>query len=270
MHTMLVAVMLFVPAVATAAGSTFAVVQQPDGKTIYIAPGGNDAATGLTPGTAMATLESAQWRAGPGDTIEIAGGTYRWTGGTWLGIAGTPNNWIVIRARLRDGRAEKIIIQGDGQTRERNYCLGTGGDHLDIRDLGCNDFAEFGVLIYCGHHLQLSGMTLTKLGNSGIAVYSDREGGRQAYEITIKSNRIAETNRRWLGAIDKSGWGQGISMFGDRITLRSNQISQTRGEGIGIAGVDNRVVANVVRDSCTVGIYLDTTSRSLIERNFAI
>ena len=270
MHAMLVAVMLFVPAAATAAGSTFAVVQQPGGKTIYIAPGGDDAANGLTPATAMATLESAQWRAGPGDTIEIAGGTYRWTGGTWLGIAGTPTNWIVVRARLRDGRPEKVVIQGDGQARERNYCLGTGGDHLDIRNLGCNDFAEFAVLIYGGHHVRLAGMTLTKLGNSGIAVYSDREGSRQAYEVLIENNRIVDTNRRWLGAVDKSGWGQGISMFGDRITVRGNQIGQTRGEGIGIAGVDNRVVANTVRDSCSVGIYLDTTSRSLIERNFVI
>ena len=218
----------------------------------------------------MATLERAQWRAGPGDTIEIAGGTYRWTGGTWLGSAGTPTNWIVVRARQRDGQPEKVVIQGDGQARERNYCLGTGGDHLDIRNLRCNNFADFAVLIYGGHHLRLSGMTLTRLGNSGIAVYSDREGSRQAYEVLIENNRITDINRRWLGAIDKSGWGQGISMFGDRITVRSNQIGQTRGEGIGIAGVDNHVVTNIVRDSCTVGIYLDTTSRSIFERNFAV
>lgn len=50
--------------------------------TVYIAPGGDDSRSGLTPAQAMATLKNAQSRAAPGDTIEIAGGTYPWVEGT--------------------------------------------------------------------------------------------------------------------------------------------------------------------------------------------
>ena len=160
---------------------------------------------------------------------------------------------------------------GDNRAgRPNNYCIGTGSAWIEIRGLTCENFAEFGILICGGHDIRLLNNTMRRLGNSGIAIYSDLQDRRQAYRMLVSGNVIADTNRRWAQTSGISGWGQGISVFGDNNVIRFNRISQTYGEGIGVAGVGNHVIGNTIGDSCSVGLYLDTASNAIVERNFVI
>jgi hypothetical protein len=254
------------------AGATFTVTQSGRGKTIYIAPNGNDNNSGLSKSQAMATLNNAQYSAAGGDTIEIAGGEYAWLDGTWLNISGKADDWIVIRPELVNGQPANVVIKGDYRKLPpyNVSCIGTASSYLDIRNLTCENFSNTGFVAIGSHHLSLIGNTFRSVGGSGIGLYSDRDKGLQAYEIRAENNTVINTNREWYQRYSEGGWGQGISMFGDAITARNNRVSQTRGEGIGIAGVGNWVIGNTVDDSCATGIYIDTGSRALMERNFIL
>jgi Right handed beta helix region/Ricin-type beta-trefoil lectin domain-like len=254
------------------AGATFQVSQRAGGKTVYVSPTGNDRNSGLTKSQAMATLNSAQYRAQPGDTIEIAGGEYAWVDGIWLNIAGSADNWIVIRAEEVNGQPANVLIKGDYRKRPPFdvACIGTASSYLEIRNLSCENFSATGFVSIGGHHLSLVGNSFRSLGGTGIGFFSDRGKGLQAYEIRAENNTVINTNREWFQRYSEGGWGQGISMFGDAITVRNNRVSQTRGEGIGITGVGNWVIGNTVTESCATGIYIDTGSRALMEQNFIL
>ena len=174
--------------------------------TIYIAPNGDDSRSGLTPAQAMTTLKTAQSRAAPGDTAEIAGGTYPWVEGTWIYVAGTASKGIFIRAAVVAGKFQTVTIMGDGRAgRPNNYCLGTGSAWIEIRGITCENFADFGILIYGGHDIRLLNNTMRRLGNSGFAIYSDLQDRRQPYRMLASSNIIADTNRRWAQTSGISG-----------------------------------------------------------------
>ncbi len=64
--------------------------------TYYVAPGGSDAADGLSPATAFASLTRASDAAAPGDTVNVATGCYT---GSWVWAAsGSPTKPIAIQA----------------------------------------------------------------------------------------------------------------------------------------------------------------------------
>jgi Ricin-type beta-trefoil lectin domain-like len=181
------------------AGATFTVAQSGQGKTIYIAPNGNDNNSGLNKSQAMATLSGAQYLAAAGDTIEIAGGEYAWVDSTWLNVSGRADDWIVIRAEEVNGQPASVIIKGDYRKVPPHdvSCIGTGSTYLEIRNLTCENFSNVGFKAIGSHHLSLIGNTFRDMGSSGVGLYSDRGKGLQANEIRVENNTIANTNREW-------------------------------------------------------------------------
>lgn len=261
-------------------GASFVVRQLPNGQNLYVAPagaGGNDGNDGsrLRP---FATLQRAAASVTPGTTVWINGGVYNWPGGSWLPVDGTADNWVVVRpTESAAGQPDSVVIRGDGQLdAEGPACIATPGSYLDLRNLICDGFGSNGFLLLGAHHVRVLNSTVRNMGNSGIAIYKGYyppdPTQTPAYQIVIEGNTITNTNARWRGTDFRPPnvlppWGQGISAFGDDITIRNNRLDSTYGEGIGIIGMRIWAVGNTITNSCSPNLYLDTTSESLIERN---
>lgn len=262
------------------AGARLEVRQQPNGKALYVATTGSDSDDGSR-ARPFATLQRAAASAVPGTTVWIDGGTYRWAGGTWLPVNGTADNWIVVRPTERTaGRPDRVVILGAGRLDNNGpACIATPGSYLDLRHITCDGFASNGFLLLGVHHVRVLNSTVRNMGGTGIAVYPGfyppDPTVTPAYQVVIEGNRIRNTNARWKKADFRPPhnlppWGQGISAFGDQITLRNNRIDATIGEGIGIIGLRIWAVGNTVSNSCSPGLYLDTTSESLVEANLVV
>jgi hypothetical protein len=99
----------------------------------YVQEDGSDAADGLTPGTAWATLVHAAEEVGPGDTVHVADGDYQGFYLTTSGTSGSPIHFLAEGTAVRitadnpttpDGinleGASHVIVEGfvvDGRTR---------------------------------------------------------------------------------------------------------------------------------------------------------
>ena len=270
-------VALAAAAVAPATGASFVVVQRPGGANLYVAPNGRNDNDGSRQ-RPSATLARAAQSASAGTTIWIVGGRYRWPEGTWLPIDGNADNWVVIRpVETVAGKPDSVVIVGDGVfDAEGPACLFTPGSYLDIRNITCESFGNAGFLLLGVHHVRVFGSTVRNVGGTGIAIYTGyyppQTTVTPAYQVVIEANNIINTNLRWKKADFRSPnrlppWGQGVSVFADQVTVRNNRIDATIGEGLGVIGVGIWAVNNRITNSCSPGLYLDTTSGSLLERN---
>ena len=260
-----------------AAGASFVVVQRPGGANLYVAPNGNNDNDGSQQ-RPFATLARAAQSAGAGTTIWLVGGRYRWPEGTWLPIDGRADNWAVIRpVETVAGKPDSVVIAGDGVfDAEGPACITTPGSYLDIRHITCESFGNAGFLLLGAHHVRVFGSTVRNVGGTGIAIYRGyyppQTTVTPAYQVVIDANNISNTNLRWKKTDFRSPnqippWGQGVSVFADQVTVRNNRIDATIGEGLGVIGVGIWAVNNKITNSCSPGLYLDTTSGSLLERN---
>lgn len=93
-------------AVRTANVATRAdVLVEPTLRTLYVAPTGDDGATGLTPGTAVRTIQRAANLAQAGDVVRVAPGVYRES--VTLPRSGTAAQPIVLR-----GDGDGVVLDG--------------------------------------------------------------------------------------------------------------------------------------------------------------
>lgn len=263
-----------------AAGASFVVVQRPGGANLYVAPNGNNDNDGSRQ-RPFATLARAAQSAGAGATIWIVGGCYRWPEGTWLPIDGRADNWVVIRpVETVAGKPDSAVIAGDGVfDAEGPACISTPGSYLDIRHITCESFGNAGFLLLGVHHVRVFGSTVRNVGGTDIAIYKGyyppQTTVTPAYQVVIDANNISNTNLRWKKTDFRSPnqlppWGQGVSVFADQVTVRNNRIDTTIGEGLGVIGAGIWAVNNKITNSCSPGLYRDTTSGSLLERNLVV
>jgi hypothetical protein len=97
----------------------------PAPRTLYVAAGGSDAASGLTRGNAWRSIGQAAAQARPGDTVMVAGGTYiekvrvRATG-----VEGRPIKFMSIPG-------EKVVLDGSGRRIETAFVI-NGKSHITV------------------------------------------------------------------------------------------------------------------------------------------
>lgn len=263
-------------------GATFTVQQSGTGPNVYVATQGRDDTGTGARSNPFASIDRAMRDAKPGSTIWLAGGTYDRADGPFITAQGTAQDWIVIRpTETVPNIPDAVTLKGTGKIDTDDYgppCLDIGGAYIDIRNITCDGYNGAGAMLWGAHHIQITGSTFRNLGSTGIAVFHDQFGssdtGTTPYEIRLEGNIIDNSNLRWKGVNfatrnpTPSPWGAAISAFGDNITVRNNRIDHTIGEGIGIIGPGMWVAGNTVTNSCSVNLYLDTTSDALIEKNF--
>lgn len=119
-------------------------------RSLYVAPNGNDSNDGLSPGSALATLDRAHALvdfAAYGDhTIYIRGGTYRGVSVKWTKTS--PDHKLIIRAYNN----EQPVFDGINAGEMAPYFFGLlGGDNqctnVTIRDLKIRHYLHYGILL---------------------------------------------------------------------------------------------------------------------------
>jgi hypothetical protein len=65
------------PTAATSFATRVDALAEPSIRTLYVSPNGSDSAAGTSPATALATIQEAAHRSGPGDLVLVAPGVYR-------------------------------------------------------------------------------------------------------------------------------------------------------------------------------------------------
>jgi hypothetical protein len=248
-------------------GAGVMVVQSESGKSLYVNPTGSDAGGG-TATDPFATLNHALGVAQAGDTIIIDKGDYAWPGGVSLSKSGTADNWLVVRAATdANGQMQPVTIHGPGLSPAATDCIDVNAAYVDIEGIGCDGFPHVGIAVTSGHHIRLHGNRVANVGSTGIANYYVPSMGSMAYQVEISNNTVANTNLLWANS-SAWGWGQGITGWGNQVTVANNTVSFTNGEGIGAAGIGAWITGNIVLNSCTVGVYIETASGVLMEKNF--
>jgi hypothetical protein len=240
------------------------VTQSGTGKTINVAANGSDSSGDGNASAPYATLARALNGAVAGDTVLIAGGDYSWPNGVMVSVSGSASNWIVIRA----ASSAAVTIHGSGSSGSlQGQCIGITGSYIDIEGLTCDSFPNVGMDVLTGHHIRLHGNTVSNTGNTGIGLYYVASLGPSPYQVEISNNTVTMTNMYWTNSTAGSA-GEGITAWGDQLTVAYNTVQFTQGEGIGSGGTQIWVVGNTVRESCAPALYLDTASQVVLEDNF--
>jgi Right handed beta helix region len=235
-----------------------------DAATYYVAPDGDDTNAGSM-NQPLATIQSAIDKVAPGDTVLIRGGVYPLSKGLWIGDnrSGTSSNWVTIKAYEGTNGPELVRLTGSPE-----HCFVIGGQYIEARGLTCDNAVGIGFLLWRAQHIRVINNTVANVGATGISMSSELD--RRASDVLVEGNTVYLTN---LSNKDSRGlntglvWGQGISSFGDRVTIRNNKVFQNYGEGIGVGGTGNQAISNTIYDNFSVNLYLDTAKDTIFERN---
>jgi Right handed beta helix region len=179
--------------------------------TYYVAPAGSDAADGLTPGTAFATLQHAADLVNPGDVVRVANGNYA---GFYLDRDGTVANPITF---LADGGAVQIT-QDNGTTPDGINL--EDADHVVLDGFIVNGRSRAGIRVVLA---------------DGVTVRNCRLGNNQRWGILtgFTNDFVAEGNEAYGSVIEH---GIYISNSCDRPIVRDNHVHDNRGNGIHLNG----------------------------------
>src|SRR5205085_6051551 len=125
----------------------------------YVSTSGSDAANGMTPGTAWATLQKAADTIVPGDTVHVADGNYAGFDIRTVATALSPIEFLASGANVRitsdnpetpDGinieNAAYITIDGFiSSSRTRAGIRAAVSDHITVRDCTCGTNGRWGI-----------------------------------------------------------------------------------------------------------------------------
>jgi hypothetical protein len=252
----------------------------------HVREDGSDAADGLSPATAWATLVHAAARVGPGDTVHVGGGDYQ---GFQLEASGAPGSPIRFVA---EGLAARIVADNpetpDGINLE-------GASYVEIDGFVVDGRTRAGVRAVLGSHVTVRGCRLGYNGRWGIltgfvddftaegneAHHSQAEHGiyvsNSADRPVVRGNHLHHNHANGLhmngdaslggdGLIEDAlvegnvihgngvGGGSGINLDGGvRARIRNNLLYDNHGSGVslyridgGAPSTDNVVVNNTI------------------------
>jgi hypothetical protein len=240
---------------------------------LYISPAGSDNNSG-TIDKPLATLQAAIYRATPGTTINLRGGTYKLAQAVWFGEknSGTDSAPILIQSYP----GEKAILDGG---KVATHCLLMGGNqYVTISSLECQYTSESGFVVTGSRHIKFINNTVHHTPFTGIATYSlpVQSGGQtinqRSSNILMQGNKVFLTNLKNSGANKgKSDFGSGIhAVSSDNVEMNHNSVYNNYGEGITCSDTKCKISNNYLWDNYGVQIYLNSARDSVIERNFAI
>jgi len=207
--------------------------------TYHIAPGGNNAHTGLSPTEAWATLQQAANTLQPGDTVLVADGTYAGCNITRSGTAGNP---ITFRA---SGPGARITTPNTFTGRDG---INIEGAHWIVLDgFDCSGLERAGIRAVLGDHIVIRRATCADNGRWGIFTgFTD--------DLLLEGNHCS-------GSVLEHGIY--VSNSSDRAVIRHNRVHHNRGGGIQInadlsqggdgLSTDCRIHDNVIWENGTGG-----------------
>lgn len=220
----------------------------------YVAPGGSNAASGLAPAFAWATLQHAADTVGAGDTVHVADGNYA---GFNLASSGTAPSPIVFQAdgaaaaitadngATPDGinveNAAYVIVDGfvvNGRTRAG--IRSALSHHITIRNCHCGNNGRWGIFTGFVDDLVVeNNETYGSVLEHGI--YASNSGDRPI----IRDNHIHDNRSNGIhmnGDISQGGDGLISNALVERNVIHGNGVGG--GSGINMDGVTNSIVRN--------------------------
>lgn len=235
----------------------FRLLSAPTPTTYYVAPSGNDSNNGAA-SSPFKTITKGMTKLLPGDTLEIAGGTYNEQVHIKSIYSGTAQNRTTIRAAA----GQRVIVTGAGLT--TNPVVNLRADYINVDGLEITGSSNMGIS-GDGDFMILQNLKVHDNQGTGIGVW-DSDG------TLIQKNEFWNNvqNNTPLGSNSGGGWGAGLIAYHSyNIKIDNNFSHDNAGEGI-IAGTDSfymTVTNNLVRDNWSVGIYLGGSHFSVVERN---
>jgi parallel beta-helix repeat protein len=222
---------------------------------LWVRNGGSDAADGLTPATAWATLGHAAALVDPGDTVHVLDGSYQ---GFYLDRSGAPGSPITFRA---EGPA--VLITADNGTTPDGINL-EGASHVVLDGFVVNDRTRTGIRVVLAQAVTVRNCRLGHNGRWGILTgFSD--------------DLLIEDNEAYGSQIEH---GIYVSNSGDRPVIRRNLVHDNNANGIHMNGdaslggdglISNAVVeANVIWGNGAAGgsgINMDGVTDSVVRNN---
>ncbi|MFN2424858.1 MAG: right-handed parallel beta-helix repeat-containing protein [Candidatus Binatia bacterium] len=221
----------------------------------HVAPGGSDAAAGLTPATAWGTLQHAADNVDAGDTVHVANGNYA---GFDLRTSGTAGNPVTFVA---DGPAVAITSNNDTTPDGINV---ENADYVVIDGFVVNNRTRSGIRAALGHHLTIRNCTCGGNGRWGIFTgFVD--------DLLIEGN---ETHDSVLEH------GIYVSNSGDRPVIRDNHTHDNYANGIHMNGDESQGGDGTISDALVErnvihgngvgggsGINMDGVTNSVVRNN---
>lgn len=229
--------------------------------TYYVAPNGNDTNKG-TLAAPFASLDKATYTAGPGDTIYVRGGTYRFAKRQNLKGNGNSTAWENLTAYP----GEKPIIDESAFT-ETGDPIVSGGSYLKISGLEFRNSPTHGISMYGVNNFNIQNCTFRDAKSAG--VYFGYKAIGTSYGLTVSGCEVVGCSK--INApVGKPSWIPAIFVDNSTdITVQNNSVHGNYGEGIGLRmSRDGNVRGNTVYDNYSVCIYLDNAATMTVDNNF--
>jgi parallel beta-helix repeat protein len=177
----------------------------------WVSPSGNDAAGGLSQGTAWATLMHAAGQVGPGDTVHVQPGSYQ---GFYLDTGGTPGQPITFVAT-----GAGVAITSDNPITPDGINI-EGADHVVIDGFTVNGRTRAGIRAALSNFVTIRNCTAGNNGRWGI--------------FTGFTNDLIVENNETYGSVLEHGIY--VSNSCDRPTVRGNLVHDNFANGIHLNG----------------------------------
>ncbi len=188
------------------------------GEQVYVAPGGSDTNTGISPDQPFATLAQALCNAAPGQTVHIAPGTYNES--ILLSEFGSASKPITITGE-KDGDDNYPVLDGQGSLTYGIAIIGEDTEHRSagfiIENLTFKNYTDAGILAVISDEITLRNCLLADNGFRGINPDNAGEGfGADLIEVNglVVSNVEARGNGPEESVWKRGVLGNDISVWG--------------------------------------------------------
>jgi len=191
--------------------------------TIWVAPEGDDAASGDAPASALRTLGEALRRARPGTTVRLTAGT--WFESVRTTLRGEPDRAIAIV-----GEGRKTILSGDRTLRWGLWL--EASEHVVVEGIDLRDFTDIGLVVVASTAVTLRRLRVLDNGFAPRTRWVEGYGMHldSSADLLVERNVVAR-NGPSPRAPDEVGTGINAWSLRDSV-IRRNRARDNHGGGI--------------------------------------